>query len=77
VSKNEFSSRKQSFLQSTAINLIDKTIRELKSIPNDKGYMLVAVVPRSEGAAAVDLLQREVIIALIKSSDLICKFRDI
>ncbi|KYN22849.1 hypothetical protein ALC57_04632 [Trachymyrmex cornetzi] len=59
VFKNEFSSRKQSFLQSTAINLIEKTIRELKSVPNDKGYMLVAVVPRSEGAAAVDLLQRE------------------
>ncbi|KYN35701.1 Alpha-tocopherol transfer protein-like protein [Trachymyrmex septentrionalis] len=59
VSKNEFSSRKQSFLQSTPINLIEKTIRELKSISNDKGYMLVAVVPRSEGAAAVDLFQRE------------------
>ncbi|KYQ52829.1 hypothetical protein ALC60_08024, partial [Trachymyrmex zeteki] len=59
VFKNEFLSRKQSFLQPTATNLIEKTIRELKSIPNDKGYMLIAAVPRSEEAAAVDLLQRE------------------
>lgn len=72
VFKNEFLSRKQSFLQPTATNLIEKTIRELKSIPNDKGYMLIAAVPRSEEAAAVDLLQREVIIASlsIKPSDL-------
>ncbi|KYN01698.1 hypothetical protein ALC62_07527 [Cyphomyrmex costatus] len=59
VVKNEFPSRKQFFLQPTATNLIEKTIKEMKSMPNDKGYMLIAAVPGSEGAAAVDLLQRE------------------
>lgn len=62
VVKDEFSPHKPFSLRPTATNLIGNTIRELKSIPNDKGYMLIAVVPRSEGLAAVDLLQREVII---------------
>lgn len=63
--KDEFPLHKPFSFKPTAINLIGNTIKELKSIPNDKGYMLIAVVPRSEGAAAVDLLQREVIIVLL------------
>ncbi|TGZ54118.1 Alpha-tocopherol transfer protein-like protein [Temnothorax longispinosus] len=43
----------------TATSLIGNTIRELKSVPNDNGYMLIAAAPRSEGAAVIDLLQRE------------------
>lgn len=61
--KDEFSSRKSLSFKPTATNLIENTIRELKSVPNDKGYMLIAVAPRSEGAAVIDLLQREVISA--------------
>ncbi|XP_028047483.2 uncharacterized protein LOC105831207 [Monomorium pharaonis] len=48
------------FALTPATNLIEKTFRDLKSVPNDKGYMLIASVPRSEGAAAIDLLEREV-----------------
>lgn len=62
--KNEFSSRKSFSFKSTATNLIETTIRDLKSVPNDKGYMLIAAAPRSEGAAIIDLLQREVINSL-------------
>jgi len=59
--KNEFSSRKSFSFKPTATNLIEKTIRDLKSVPNDKGYMLIATAPRSEGAAIIDPLQHEVI----------------
>ncbi|XP_011632709.2 uncharacterized protein LOC105424269 [Pogonomyrmex barbatus] len=71
--EDEFSLHKPFSLRPTVINLIGNTIRELKSIP--KGYMLIAVVPRSEGAAAIDLVQREVcyfiVILSIKFVDLI------
>ncbi|XP_011867237.1 PREDICTED: uncharacterized protein LOC105561666 isoform X2 [Vollenhovia emeryi] len=57
--QNEFSSRKSFSFKSAATNLIENTIRELKSVPNEKGYMLIAAAPKSEGAAVIDLLQRE------------------
>ncbi|XP_011700382.1 PREDICTED: uncharacterized protein LOC105457427 [Wasmannia auropunctata] len=58
--KDELSSRKSFSLKPTATDLIATTLRELKSeFPNDKGYMLIAVAPKSEAAAAVELLQRE------------------
>lgn len=61
TSEDEFSPRRPFPLKPTVTNLIGNTIRELKSIPNDKGYMLIAVAPGNERASAVDLLQREVI----------------
>lgn len=63
VFKNNFSSHKSFYFKSTATNLIENIIRELKSVPNSKGYMLIAAVPKSETAAVIDLLQREVICA--------------
>jgi len=62
--KNELSSRKPlSFEPSDQVSvtsLIKNTIRELKSIPTNKGYMLIAAVPKNEGVAAIELLQHEV-----------------
>ncbi|XP_020289283.1 uncharacterized protein LOC109857415 [Pseudomyrmex gracilis] len=57
--ENEFSPRRFDRFKPTVTNLIESTIREIKSATNDKGYALVAVVPRSERVVAVDLLQRE------------------
>lgn len=64
--ENEFSPRRFDRFKPTVTNLIESTIREIKSATNDKGYALVAVVPRSERVVAVDLLQREVNCFLIK-----------
>lgn len=63
--ENEFSPRRLYHFRPTVTNFIESTMREIKSATNDKGYVLVAVVPRSERVVAVDLLQREVI-ALIQ-----------
>jgi len=60
--KNELSSRKPLSFEPTVTSLIRNTIRELKSIPTNKGYMLIAAVPKSEGVAAIELLQHEVIL---------------
>lgn len=60
--EDEFLSRGMYPLKPTATDSIGGTIKELKSIPTDRGYMLIAVAPRSELANAVDLLQREVIV---------------
>jgi len=60
--KNEFSSHKPSSFEPTVTSLIRNTIRELKSIPNNKGYMLIVTVPKSEGVDAVELLQHEVML---------------
>lgn len=63
--KDDFLSIKSFSFKSPATNLIENTIRELKSVSNNninnKGYMLIAAVPKSEAAAVIDLLQHEVI----------------
>ncbi|CAL1683286.1 unnamed protein product [Lasius platythorax] len=43
----------------TVTNLIENTIKNLKSISNNNGYILIAIVPRNEGVLAVDLVTRE------------------
>ncbi|XP_029666417.1 uncharacterized protein LOC115237484 [Formica exsecta] len=59
TSEDDFSLHRSFPIKPTVTNLIENTIKKLKSVPNHNGYMLVAVVPRSEGAAIVDLMQRE------------------
>lgn len=59
--KDDFLSRKSFSFKSSTANLIENTIRELKSVSNNKGYMLIAAAPKSEAAAVIDLLQHEVI----------------
>nr|XP_012224556.1 PREDICTED: uncharacterized protein LOC105673479 [Linepithema humile] len=59
ASENGFSSRKLFSLKPTVANLIGNIIKKLKSIPNNKGYILIATVPRNEQAAVVDLVQNE------------------
>lgn len=53
-------------LKPTVTDSIGSTIKELRSIATGKGYVLIAVVPRSELINAVDLLQREVIVVRVK-----------
>lgn len=60
-----FSSRKLFSFKPTVSNLIGNVIKKLKSMPNNKGYMLIATVSGNELAAAVDLVQNEVIIILL------------
>jgi len=62
ASEEEVSSRRPFPAKLSVINLIENSIKELKSFPNDKGYMLIATVPNSERIVVIDLLQREVII---------------
>lgn len=62
TSQDDFSLHKSFPLKPTITNLIENTIKKLKSISNNNGYMLVAVVPRSEQAVIADLMQREVIL---------------
>lgn len=62
---DKFSPRRPFSLEPTVTNMIGNTIRELKFISKDKGYVLIAVVPRSERIAAVNLLQREVIVCFM------------
>jgi len=61
-SEEELSSRRPFPVKPSLINLIENNIKELKSLSNDKGYMLIATVPNSERIVVIDLLQREVII---------------
>lgn len=65
ASEDEFSLHRPFAARPSAITLIESTIKQFKSFPNDKGYMLIASVPSSERAVVIDLLQREVIIALL------------
>lgn len=46
----------------TVTNLIENTIKNLRSISNNNGYILIAIVPRNEGVLAVDFVTREVIL---------------
>lgn len=46
-------------------NMIGKILKEFKFTSRDKGYVLIAVVPKNERVAAVDLLQREVIVCFM------------
>ncbi|XP_025269754.1 uncharacterized protein LOC105249694 [Camponotus floridanus] len=62
TSQDDFSLHRSFPPKPTITNLIEKTIKKLKSISNNNGYMLVAIVPRSEQAVIVDLIQREVIL---------------
>lgn len=54
------------FLKPDFVTLLETTLSRLKSIPNGKGYVLIAEAPRNETAAAIDLLQRQVIIVALK-----------
>lgn len=63
--KDDFLSRKSFSFKSPATNLIENTIRKLKSVSNNKGYMLIAAVPKSEAVAVIDFLQHEVICILL------------
>lgn len=54
-------------------NLIENTIKKLKSISNHNGYMLIAIVPKSERAVIIDLMQREVILVLLNINKFISK----
>ncbi|RLU26596.1 hypothetical protein DMN91_000392 [Ooceraea biroi] len=60
TSEEEFSSRKPFLVKPSTISLIENTIKELKSFPNNKGYILIATVPSNEHAVVIDLLQREI-----------------
>lgn len=59
--ENKFSPHKLFSIKPTVTNLIGNIIKKLKSVQNNKGYMLIAIVPRSELDAAIDLVQKEVI----------------
>lgn len=59
--ESEFSPRRLYHLRPTVTNFIESTMKEIKSVSNDKDYVLVAVVPRNERLIAIDLLRREVI----------------
>lgn len=65
ASEDDFSLHKSFPLKPTVTNLIENTIKNLKSISNNNGYMLIAIVPGNEGIIAVDLVTREVIICFI------------
>lgn len=62
TSQDDFPLHRSFPLKPTITNLIENTIKKLKSISNNNGYMLVAVVPRNEQVGIVDLMQREVIL---------------
>lgn len=62
TSQDDFSLHRSFPLKPITTNLIENTIKKLKFISNNNNYMLVAVVPRSEQAVIVDLMQREVIL---------------
>lgn len=52
-------------LKPTAVNLIRSIIRELKFISKHESYMLIAVVPRNEQVAVINLVQREVTVVFV------------
>ncbi|XP_024939691.1 uncharacterized protein LOC107266554 isoform X2 [Cephus cinctus] len=58
--EDEFSPRRPFPLQANLVDLLGDTIKELKSVSSDKGFILVAAAPGNEISGAVDLLQREI-----------------
>lgn len=52
-------------LKSTVSDLIGNIIKELKLISKHKGYVLIAIVPRNERVAVINLLQSEVIVCFV------------
>ncbi|XP_050459014.1 uncharacterized protein LOC126855426 [Cataglyphis hispanica] len=58
--EDDFSLHRSFPLKPIVTNLIENTIKKLKSIPNHNGYMLIAIVPKSEQAAIIDLMQHEI-----------------
>lgn len=78
TSQDDFSLHRSFPLKPTLTNLIEKTIKKLKSISNNNGYMLVAIVPRSEQAVIVDLIHEVILVLLniiiIKFIIIIIKF---
>ncbi|XP_046819698.1 uncharacterized protein LOC124424535 [Vespa crabro] len=52
--------QESSHLRTSYIDLVDGTIKNLKIISDDKGYMLVLVIPENELASVIDLLRHEI-----------------
>ncbi|XP_072748887.1 uncharacterized protein [Anoplolepis gracilipes] len=59
ISEDDFLLHQSFPLKPTVTNLIKNMIEKLKSVSNNNGYMLVAVVPGNEQTVIVDLVQRE------------------
>ncbi|XP_012273696.1 uncharacterized protein LOC105696092 [Orussus abietinus] len=57
--EDEFSPRRPFPLQPSLIDLVGDTVKELKAVSGDEGYMLVAVTQAYQLSPVVDLIQRE------------------
>ncbi|KAF7396430.1 hypothetical protein HZH66_007292 [Vespula vulgaris] len=57
---DELSFQESSHLQTSYVDLVDGTIKNLKIISGDKGYMLVLVIPENELISLIDLLHHEI-----------------
>ncbi|XP_033218255.1 uncharacterized protein LOC117173723 [Belonocnema kinseyi] len=57
--EDKFSTKKTT-LESSLVELIRDTVEKLKSISNDKGFIMVAVAPGNKISPAIEILQTEI-----------------